>query len=163
VSGHGVPCYFKRPSKAFKITTVPTQTLFIKRLCLPFMAMLMVLLALGPFLHAHYGGSRMLGFHVDGIVQATGVAHHFDLASLSQDTEEESAAVGVTTSYARQTLQDSDGDTSANFVAMALVLFAVAAYGFWVQRRNGQSTWLSPSTYALGFPPPAHAPPAFNI
>ena len=158
-----MPCYFKRPSKAFKITAVPTQTIFIKRLCLPFMAMLMVLLALGPFLHAHYGGSRMLGFHVDGIVQATGVAHRFDLASLSQDTEEESAAVGVTTSYARQTLQDSDGDPAASFVAVALVLFAVATYGFWIQRRNSQSTWLSPSTYALGFPPPAHAPPTFNI
>ena len=127
------------------------------------MAMLMVLLALGPFLHAHYGGSRMLGFHVDGIVQVTDVVHHFDLASLSQDTEEESAAVGVTTSYARQTLQESDGDPAASFVAVALVLFAVATYGFWIQRQNSQSTWLSPSTYALGFPPPAHAPPTFNI
>jgi hypothetical protein len=143
--------------------SMPIQTPFIKRLCLPFMAMLMVLLALGPFLHAHYGSSRMLGFHVDGIVQATGVAHHFDLASLSQDTEEESAAVGVTTSYARQTLQDSDGDPAVSFVAVALVLFAVATYGFWIQRRNSQSTWLSRSTYALGFPPPAHAPPTFNI
>jgi hypothetical protein len=127
------------------------------------MAILMVLLALGPFLHAHYGSSRMLGFHVDGIVQATGVAHHFDLASLSQDTEEESAAVGVTTSYARQTLQDNDGDTSANFVAVVLVLFAVAANGFSVQLPNSSNTWPSPSTYALGFPPPAHAPPTFNI
>ena len=127
------------------------------------MAMLMVLLALGPFLHAHYGSSRMLGFHVDGIVQAASVAHHFDLASLSQDTEEESAAVGVTTSYARQTLQDNDGDTAANFVAMVLVLFAAVAYGFLIQRRKSLSTWLLPSTYALGFPPPAHAPPTFSI
>jgi hypothetical protein len=127
------------------------------------MAMLMVLLALGPFLHAHYGSSRMLGFHVDGIVQAASVAHHFDLASFSQDTEEESAAVGVTTSYARQTLQDNDGDTAANFVAMVLVLFAAVEYGFWVQRRKSLSTWLAPSTYALGFPPPAHAPPTFSI
>ena len=127
------------------------------------MAMLMVLLALGPFLHAHYGSSRMLGFHVDGIVQAAGVDHHFDLASLTQDTEEESAAVGVTTSYARQTLQDSDGDVSVNFVAMAFVLFVLVSYGFWVQRCKSWTTWLSFSTYALGLPPPAHAPPTLNI
>ena len=31
---------------------------------------LMALLALGPFLHAHYGNSRLTGFHVDGISQA---------------------------------------------------------------------------------------------
>jgi hypothetical protein len=125
--------------------------------------MLMVLLALGPFLHAHYASSRMLGFHVDGIVQAMDAVHHFDLVSLSQDTEEESAAVGVTTSHARQSPQDSDGDASVDFVAMGLVLFPAIAYGFWVQRRKRLSTWLSTSTYALGFPPPAHAPPTFNI
>ena len=28
---------------------------------------LMALLALGPFLHAHYGSSRLTGFHVDGM------------------------------------------------------------------------------------------------
>lgn len=127
------------------------------------MAVFMVLLALGPFLHAHYGSSRMLGFHVDGIVQAASVAHHFDLASLSQDTEEESAAVKVTTSYARQTLQDNDGDTALNFAAVVLVLFVASAYGFWIHRRSGPNNWLAPSTYALGFPPPAHAPPTFSI
>jgi len=127
------------------------------------MAILMVLLALGPFLHAHYGSSRMLGFHVDGIVQATDAAHHFDLASLSQGTEEESAAVGVTTSYARQTVQDSDDDVSPGFVAMVLVLFAALGHGGVVQRLRRLDTWLSPSTYALGLLPPAHAPPTFNI
>jgi hypothetical protein len=127
------------------------------------MAILMVLLALGPFLHAHYGSSRMLGFHVDGIVQATDAAHHFDLASFSQGTEEESAAVGVTTSYARQTVQDSDDDVSPDFVAMVLVLFAALGYGVVVLRRKPLGTWLPPSTYALGFLPPAHAPPTFNI
>lgn len=127
------------------------------------MAILMVLLGLGPFLHAHYGSSRMLGFHVDGIVQATDAAHHFDLASLSQGTEEESAAVGVTTSYARQTVQDSDDDLSPDFVAMVLVLFAALGHGGVVQARRRLDTWLLPSTYALGLLPPAHAPPTFNI
>lgn len=127
------------------------------------MAILMVLLALGPFLHAHYGSSRMLGFHVDGIVQATGVAHHFDLTSLSQGSEEESAAVGVTTSYARQTVQDSDDDVSPSFIAMVSVLFAVFGHGVVVQQRKRSDSWLVPSAYALGFLPPTHAPPTFNI
>jgi len=127
------------------------------------MAMLMVLLALGPFLHAHYGSSRMLGFHVDGIAQATGAAHHFDLTSLSQETEEESAAIGVTTSYARQTLQDREGDASADFVATVLVLFAAVVYGCCVQWRQRPSLEFLPCTYALGLPPPAHAPPTLHL
>ena len=127
------------------------------------MAILMVLLALGPFLHAHYGSSRMLGFHVDGVVQAGGVSNHFETSTLSQDTEEESAAVGVTASHARQSLQEIEDETSADFVVMALVLFAATCLCFVVPWRELPRDWLSPSTYALGFPPPAHAPPTLHI
>lgn len=151
-----------RLSKTFKIDAVSTLTPLIKRLYLPIMTILMVLLALGPFLHAHYGSSRMLGFHMDGIAQVSGTQTHHDIASFSQDTEDESSAVGVTTSYARQSLQGGDGDTTASFVALVVVLFTlVTSCGIRLQAVPF-STWISPSTYALGFPPPAHAPPNFN-
>ncbi|WP_310625081.1 hypothetical protein [Limnohabitans sp.] len=128
------------------------------------MAILMVLLALGPFLHAHYGSSRLLGFHVDGIAQAQEVRHpRFDLVSVSQDSEEESAAVGVTASHARQSLQDSENETPADVVATVVVVFAAVSHTFVAPWHGQTSAWHAPSTYALGFPPPAHAPPTLTI
>ena len=50
-----------------------------------------------------------------------------------------------------------------NFAQGAMVLFAALGYGVVVLRRKPLDTWLPPSTYALGFLPPAHAPPTFNI
>jgi hypothetical protein len=137
-------------------------TPYIKRLYLPIMTILVVLLALGPFLHAHYGSSRMLGFHMDGIAQVASTQAHLDMASFSQDTEDESSAVGVTTSYARQSLQGSDGDTMASFVALVVVLLTLFASCGTRVLAAPTRTWITPSTYALGFPPPAHAPPNFN-
>jgi len=147
-----------------KIASVLTQFQLMQRRCLPITAILMVLLALGPFLHAHYGSSRLLGFHVDGIAQAH-EAHHtrFDLVSVSQDGEEESAAVGVTTSHARQSLQGSEDEVPADVVATVVVVFAVVSQPIVSPWQGQTSAWHAPSTYALGFPPPAHAPPTLTI
>jgi uncharacterized BrkB/YihY/UPF0761 family membrane protein len=116
-------------------------TPYIKRLYLPIMTILVVLLALGPFLHAHYGSSRMLGFHMDGIAQVASTQAH---------------------SYARQSLQGSDGNTMASFVALVVVLLTLFASCVTRVLAAPSRTWITPSTYALGFPPPAHAPPNFN-
>ena len=122
------------------------------------MAILMVLLALGPFLHAHYGSSRMLGFHVDGVVQAGGVSNHFETSTLSQDTEEESAAVGVETSYARQAALDVQEQPQSLLILTVFVMVAL------IQRVV--SFLLTPDTqragrpsFLAGFPPLPHAPP----
>ena len=127
------------------------------------MAILMVLLALGPFLHAHYGRSHILGFHVDGISQATMFSHHDSSTNLSPDTEEESAAVGVTTSYSRQSLQDSDDESLIHFLLIVSVLFVSIRQGCIAYLNTYICVCETPHLYALGFPPPAQAPPTFHL
>ena len=61
---------------------------------------LLGLLALGPFLHAHWGQANRGGFHMDGAV----VHHHAasaDAPVMSADDEHESPAVGVASSLPR--------------------------------------------------------------
>ena len=61
---------------------------------------LLGLLALGPFLHAHWGQANRGGFHMDGAV----VHHHAvgaDASVMSADDEHESPAVGVAGSLPR--------------------------------------------------------------
>ena len=61
---------------------------------------LLGLLALGPFLHAHWGQANRGGFHMDGAV----VHHHAvgaDASVMGADDEHESPAVGVASSLPR--------------------------------------------------------------
>ena len=61
---------------------------------------LLGLLALGPFLHAHWGQANRAGFHMDGV----SLHHHAsgpDASVLSADDEHESPAVGVAGSLPR--------------------------------------------------------------
>jgi hypothetical protein len=61
---------------------------------------LLGLLALGPFLHAHWGQANRGGFHMDGAV----VHHHAasaDAPVMGADDEHESPAVGVAGSLPR--------------------------------------------------------------
>lgn len=61
---------------------------------------LLALLALGPFLHAHWGQASRGGFHMDGAVVHQH-AVNADVSVLSADDEHESPAVGVASSLPR--------------------------------------------------------------
>ena len=89
---------------------------------------LTVLLALGPFLHAHYGASHISGLHMDGMDVAHVMHTHEVLeATFQNDADDESAAVGVVTSYPREVQLDvSDGAWVS--LATAWVLFILGAF-----------------------------------
>ena len=126
------------------------------------MPILMGLLALGPFLHAHYGSSHSQGFHVDGLAQLGAVHERLDFSVLTQDTEEESAALGVTTSHARQAFGDFD-DASTSCLFVVFVLFAALALCISPRLQRARKLSAPHRTYAPGFPPPALAPPISSI
>mgnify|MGYP000450288936 CR=1 FL=1 len=124
-------------------------------------SLLMALLALGPFLHAHYGTSLATGFHVNGLqavsaAQATGIAS--DLPLLSPASEEESPAVGVVTSLPRFEADRWVLD-SAPVLLLTVLIHSV------LQRLPSTWPWTPAAppvqgrTFQAGFPPPAHAPP----
>ena len=80
-----------------------TSPTLLHRCRLALLHTLWVLLALGPFLHAHYGSSSLTGFHMDEVSQA--VSHLPPLGhsmELSQADTPESPALGVATSYTRE-------------------------------------------------------------
>ena len=62
--------------------------------------LMLALLVLGPFLHAHWGQANRGGFHMDGAVVHTH-AMGADVSVLSADDEHESPAVGVASSLPR--------------------------------------------------------------
>lgn len=139
-----------------------TPSSFLTRLCLPIMTLLMVLLALGPFLHAHYGSSRLQGFHVDGLGQLGAVHERFDFTVLTQDAEEESAALGVTTSHARQSFGDFD-DAPTNLLALVFVWLTALVLCIPPHWHRTRHACTPERTYASGLPPPALAPPTSCI
>jgi len=124
-------------------------------------SLLMGLLALGPFLHAHYGASGVTGFHVNGL-QGVVANPYFvqptDIATLSLPTEQESPAVGVVTSLPRS---EADPVTPDNAMAIGPSFRALRVL------HRLPSAWLwtfedRPATdriFQAGLPPPAHAPP----
>jgi hypothetical protein len=125
----------------------------------------MALLALGPFLHAHYGSSRLTGFHVDGMNALTTQAPVvLDIAAyFSSDTEEESPALGISASHTRQSLSDERTENDATIVwllVVTLVCVSVAVRPPLGGRRPAPMR--PPRAYRAGFPPLAHAPPAVH-
>ena len=132
-----------------------------RRLSLGLISLLMGLLALGPFLHAHYGASLATGFHVNGL-QAVAIAQVSGIASdgpmLSLPSEQESPAVGVVTSLPRFEADTFTADTTP----VLLIRFLIQTV---LQRLPSAWHW-TPVTpcvqgriFQAGFPPPAHAPP----
>lgn len=147
------------------------QAWFLKIVSVSLTLALAALLALGPFLHAHYGSSRLTGFHVDGISQ---VVSHTDAAfsalfpRATSSTDEESAALGVTASHARQTVEAADAsqdDANPAFVGLAFVLAVFVAAR--LTRLQARLSWRHaqerPHLFAAGMPPLAHAPPLHFI
>lgn len=131
----------------------------------------MALLALGPFLHAHYGNSRLTGFHLDGISQA--VSHtdsHFRAfyPAATSSNEEESAALGVTASHTRQTLETTDsspdhGNTSSACLAFVWAVFVGCRGQRALMRRRLFFGQVRRSNFAPGLPTLAHAPPVLFV
>lgn len=128
------------------------------------MAMALVaLLAIGPFLHAHYGASQVTGLHVAGMSSVSLSAEPaLTMTSFSQDDEPESAAVGVETSYARQAALDVEEQPQSVLIltvfVMAALIQRVASFLLTSDtQRAGRPYFLA------GFPPLPHAPPAFHF
>jgi len=131
------------------------------RLSLWLISLLMGLLALGPFLHAHYGASGATGFHVNGLeaVALTQTPVRLtDSTTLSLPSEQESPAVGVVTSLPRS---EADPLTPDNWIAVwpsfltLGILHRVPSTWFWALGEHPASNRL----FQVGLPPPAHAPP----
>lgn len=142
---------------------VTSKNTFFRKMCLYLATVLVALLAIGPFLHAHYGVSKVTGLHLAGVVSvAASSGATLAVTSFSQDEEPESAAVGVETSYARQIALDVQEQPQS---VLILTMFVMAAL---IQRVASLS--LTPDTqragrpsFLAGFPPLPHAPPTFHF
>lgn len=144
----------------FKMPAVTQPTSLFKTLCLS--VALVALLALGPFLHAHYGASQVTGLHVAGVGAVVATAEPaLSTLSFSQDDEPESAALGVETSYARQAALDVEDQPPGVLVLTVFVLAAlmprlVSCLCMPSSQRAGRLLYLA------GLPPLPHAPPRFH-
>ena len=143
------------------MTSVMQQTSLFKTMCLHMAMALVALLAIGPFLHAHYGASQVTGLHVAGMSSVSLSAEPaLTMTSFSQDDEPESAAVGVETSYARQAALDVEEQQQSVLIltvfVMAALIQRVASFLLTSDtQRAGRPSFLA------GFPPLPHAPPTF--
>lgn len=135
-----------------------TSSTLFQRCRFVLLSTLWVLLALGPFLHAHYGSSSRTGFHLDEVSQAVShLPHQGQASELSQADTPESPALGVATSHTREVSDPGHNPLSSapshpvhpDPAALAPLLATV-----W------QHTAHTPhAPYRAGLPPPALAPP----
>ena len=116
--------------------------------------LLVGLLALGPFLHSHFGASHDTGFHLDG-VHAVHAADSTGM-NLTQAGDEESPALGVSASLPHP---EDDGQSGLLLALLLVVLPLLPVLGqglpCWRHPRKHQ-----PTLYGAGLPPPSLAPPA---
>ncbi len=125
--------------------------------------MLSLLLALGPFLHAHFGIATVSGFHMAGYNSVTVSSEPvFGMTGISQLDEQESASVGVETAYLKQIELDVQQPPDVFFILTGFVLALVDL--------NISSCLPRPypqvpgrSNFLAGFPPLTHAPPTFSL
>ena len=135
-----------------------TSHTLLHRCRLALLHTLWVLLALGPFLHAHYGSSSRTGFHMDEVSQA--VSHLPPLGhstELSQADAPESPALGVATSHTREVNDAGQGPLSSaatHPVHPAPTAPSPLRVNAW---QHAPRTPFAP--YSAGLPPPALAPP----
>ncbi len=157
------PCVIRVSFDWFKMPPVTPQPTLFKTMCLHMAIALIALLAIGPFLHAHYGASKVTGLHMAGVSSVTAAAEPaLDVSSFSQDDEQESAALGVETSYARQGALDVEDQSQS---VLILTVFVLAAL---IQRvvlftRMPDTQRAGRLTYLAGFPPLPHAPPTSHF
>lgn len=125
----------------------------------------MGVLALGPFLHAHYGHMQVTGFHVNGLESVTPATHispPSDQLSFTLSVEPESPAVGVAASLPRFEESESSSDTDPEHLNLVLLgffncrLMAFISHPLaWVPLFLEQVL----GAFQAGAPPPAQAPP----
>jgi hypothetical protein len=135
------------------------QNSLLKTMCLYWALALVALLAIGPFLHAHYGASQVTGLHMAGVSSVVASPESaWAVTSFSQDEEQESAAVGVETSFAREAVLDVQEQPQSVlvftvFVMAALIQCTVSCSSNPDTQRAGRLLFLA------GLPPLPHAPP----
>ena len=133
------------------------------------LATLALLLALGPFLHGHFGSAHLSGFHLDGL----DALEHLHAAGSSEQANPydfESPAVGVALAVSRsdelrgQPAQTDDGQPVVSHLVSDLLawscVFALLAPRF--PREPARCADLARQHSRPGLPPPALAPPALN-
>lgn len=147
--------------RSYNLSVPPISPTLFRRLSLWLISLLMGLLALGPFLHAHYGASWTTGFHIYGVPSSLSAALPqwvSDGPVLSVPSEEESPAVGVETSLPRAEADSFSPDAPVLLLLTGMLLLAL-------QRLPLAGAWMPGAppglhtTFQAGWPPPAHAPP----
>lgn len=139
---------------------------FLHRLRFGLVVFLMVLLAIGPFLHSHWGPSHVFGLHVSGlhVDEWHGVQHgaspaHF-VATASQQslgvTDDESPALGVETSLPQP---DHDGFSLGHALCLLAVFLPLGMRQLARPHGVGAHPPAPLHAYQAGWPPPALAPP----
>ena len=132
------------------------------------LAVLALLLALGPFLHGHFGRAHATGFHLDGL----DVLEHLHVPATTEQAvpfDLESPAVGVAVAAFRS---DEFADPDARSVSPAshpaltsrLMVWAVIVLAALHATRRLRRAWTPPRPLARrparpGLPPPTLAPP----
>ena len=114
-----------------------------------------VLLALGPFLHSHFGASHEQGFHVDGVHAVHAAPALSPELHSVQAPDDESPALGVATSLAQS---EEDG---LPLFALAWLLAPLLPRLAQLSRHWPRLPLGSPvrPRYRAGWPPPCLAPP----
>jgi hypothetical protein len=93
-----------------------------QRIPVMFLAALMWLVAMGPFLHMHLGSTHITGFHVDGLTSpAEAVSVDFTHSALSATTESESPALTIPASHTRKASEAPPVDSDSLAVALFMV------------------------------------------
>ena len=119
------------------------------------LTLLMVgLLALGPFLHSHFGASHDTGFHLDG-VHAVHASVPADMRAM-QASDDESPALGVAASLPHP----EDEGWGLLGLAMLVAVLALPVQRRWPLPRARRILRPLDRLYRPGLPPPGLAPPA---
>ena len=114
-----------------------------------------LLLALGPFLHSHFGASHERGFHVDGVHAVHASATMGTAASSLQAPDDESPALGVAASLAQT---EDEGWLPLALVLLCVPLLPRLSRPTRRWRVAPVASALRPC-YRAGWPPPCLAPP----
>ena len=122
------------------------------------MAVLIGLLALGPFQHGHLGASHISGFHVDGLHAVSHPAETDFSHSLSA-ANDESPALGVATSLPKS---DDDGGLLLHAALLSAVLLCLLSRLCLLRIRPSAAGPQTVHAYRDGWPPPALAPPLLS-
>lgn len=121
-------------------------------------AVLIGLLALGPFLHGHFGASHISGFHVDGM---HAVAHTGEAGTAQSllAVDDESPALGVATSLPKP---DDDGKLLLQAALLLAAVLGLLPRLILLRLRPSAAEPRTVHAYHDGWPPPALAPPALT-